>query len=99
MNKREKLKQAKRVEIVAAMFGHNELAKAATSLGDKVWHRLRIQTLEERLKELGGTIDITRDPVILTLPGHPINVSFTEDDIELMRQVVREHDAKKAATP
>ena len=90
--------RANRIDLVASIFGHNELAKLATTLGEKVYHNLVIQTLEQRLKEAGGELNIEHKPTILTLPHYPLHINFAENDIELMRQAVKEHDEKKGST-
>ncbi len=53
---------------------------------------LQIQPLP---KEDGQEVEIIHDQTILTLNQKPPYVRFSEKDIELMREAVREYDAKK----
>lgn len=79
---------------LAMMLGFNELAKTQDTLGRKLFCRLGCQQAEKSLRALGADISVERKPAVVTLPRPP-HVEFTEDDIELMRAAVAEHDRRK----
>ena len=91
----EDIKGHKLFQTIALLFGYNELAKQTDVLGEKVYFRLIRQQYEEMLKEDGQEVEIIHDQTILTLNQKPPYVRFSEKDIELMREAVREYDAKK----
>jgi hypothetical protein len=80
---------------LALIHGYNELAKASTVLGEKVWLRLARNQAEEMYLKLGGELKKTEDDVVLLIePKRLPCIKFTVKDIELMRETVRQHDAK-----
>lgn len=81
----------------AIIYGANDLATKAATLGEKVFWRLLREDAVRKFVELGGRADLTHDPVVLSLPGNPPHVTFTTRDIELMRATVAAHDAAPAA--
>ena len=83
--------------LTALVYGYNQLAAMQTVLGDKVFCRLAREKCVSALESLGCTIDRSKDCLpVLTIPRFP-RVNFNPEDIELMRAVVAEHDAKEAA--
>lgn len=82
------------LHVTAMMLGLNQLAADATVLGTKVFYRIMREEAHERFKQLGGEIDHLTEPPTLTLPTRP-EIKFYETDIEGMRQLVAEYDARK----
>ena len=84
----------------ALIYGYNELAKIAPTLGEKVYLRLMVKQAEELLKKHGGDIDIAegQDPVLVLNRTMPY-VNFYERDIEQMRACVAAYDDKKPPPP
>lgn len=86
---------------LALLHGYNAMAKQSNLLSEKVYCRLGVQAAERQLGLLGVAIerdDTDNGPVVLTLPHHPPYIEFRASDIELMRQAVANHDAKKNPT-
>lgn len=81
--------------MVALLLGYNELAKRATVLGEKVYWRMMVNAIEEKLKAEGAKFDMLRDPPMLVLSSHQPVIIFTEKDIEMMRETVRKYDEEK----
>lgn len=77
--------------LLALVFGYNELAKTAQSLGEKVFLRLARDAAEEDYRALGGELDRTNEEVVVTINEFP-KIAFTAKDIDLMRKAVEEHD-------
>ncbi len=94
----QQVRNAERWHTIALMFGYNELAKLATTLGEKVYCRLMRDRAEAEYKQLGGTDEIDRsgDKIVLVLSHVMPHVVFTEKDIEMMRAAVRAHDDERA---
>lgn len=92
--KKHKL-HASQWHFIALCFGYNELAKKAKLLGQKVYFRFARDHAQDELVKLGGSIDITREPTILTIKECMPHINFSEKDIEMMRETVKEYDAKK----
>ncbi len=91
------LKRARTHSLVALVFGYNELAKLAKPLGEKVYYRLARQNALEKLRASGGgDVNVTEDPIALslTLNDGPLSVNFYEKDIEAMRAAVAAFDAR-----
>jgi hypothetical protein len=87
-----------RYELVARIYGYNELAKLATNLGEKVYARLMRQEIERVLAaDYGVTITRPDDlgPTVLTLGQKPPFILFHARDIEMMRQAVAAYDAQE----
>ncbi len=85
---------------LATALGYNELAKLATSLGDKAYFRLlRDETNRRFVEEAGGNKDVfaIEDEVItIQVPYSSMpNIVFRARDVELMRDYVYEHDKKQ----
>ncbi|MEN6535464.1 MAG: hypothetical protein ABFD89_17505 [Bryobacteraceae bacterium] len=79
--------------LYAQWIGYNELARKSEKLGEKVFFRFVRAAVEVELVAAGLKIEITRDPVILTLDAKRPWIELTQADIELMRKCVAEHDA------
>jgi len=88
----ENLVQAARTDMLARALGYNELAKKAVTLGEKTYYRVARDMAVDKLRALGGTLDFTRTPILITLPGHNPEIAFNENDIELMREAVKRAD-------
>ncbi len=82
---------------LATIHGFNEMARMATSLGEKVFCRLARNEAEDVYKKLGGQIDRSSLPVVLTLPCHQPTVELTASDVGLMRKYIADLDAKRLA--
>jgi len=88
-----------RYHLLALAFGYNELAKAAPTLGEKVYCRLCRDRSREAYEKLGGKLEYreAEDDLVFALEGDErIYVRFKAADIEQMRKAVAEHDAKTA---
>ena len=81
---------------VALVFGYNELARRAETLGEKAFYRMARERANEDAEKLGVGVDIGDTVTVLTLPGGPPHIVFRDVDIELMRCTVAEHDAKES---
>lgn len=80
--------------MAATAVGFNELAKMGRTLGEKVYMRLFRDRAEELLTGAGHAAIFARDDAVAgVLPGPPF-IKFLASDIELMRQLVKEHDEK-----
>lgn len=91
----DNLRGHRRWHAAALCYGYNEFVKQAETLGQKVYFRAHRDSAEQNFIKLGGTVFLVRDPVILELPDQMPHVNFSEADIELMREAVREFDSKK----
>jgi hypothetical protein len=83
------------LSLLATCLGFNELAKQGKNLGQKVYYRLMRNTIQKRLLELGVEVKYTKQKVVLTLDSYGPLIEFSDDDIELMRIAVREHDDRE----
>lgn len=82
------------LELIASMIGHNELAKKATSLGEKIYHRLVRDFIIEKLRGLGVTVNATSESdTVLAVPFGGVTIELLESDIELMREAIAKWDA------
>lgn len=92
MGEKDKEEFARQWQKVAMVYGFNELANQAKTLGEKVFFRMARDTVEDALVEEGFEV-LKRDQTILQLPfpGPPF-IRFTEKDIELMRETVKQYD-------
>lgn len=81
---------------IALVFGFNELAKKATTLGEKVYFRAARDAANEVAREEGVMVNIAPVNAVLLLPGVPPRVTFSESDMVLMRAAVNEWFANKA---
>ena len=90
---------AERWHHLALVYGYNELAKLAETLGEKVFLRIARDHAEAECVRLGA--NITRPdglgPILVTLSETAPYVVFHERDIELMRAAVQTYDAAKSA--
>jgi hypothetical protein len=85
---------------IAVALGYNELAKTAKVLGEKVYFRLLRDKAADRIVELGGKAGLfSKDGTILEIetPDAMPSLKFRKEDIEIMREVVAAHDARKGA--
>ena len=79
---------------MATLYGANEFATKATTLGEKVFWRLVREDSLRKFRALGGVLAMTNEhESVLTLSTTPA-VTFDTRDIELMRAAVAAHDAK-----
>jgi hypothetical protein len=85
-------------DALALCFGYNELAKKASTLGERVFCRLGCDAAEKIVEECGGAIDRTGPEPILLLREHIPHVRFMPSDIEAMRAAVAEYDAARGKT-
>jgi hypothetical protein len=95
MEKRFSNRDEKLLQITALMLGLNQLASDAEKLGTKVFYRMLREEAYAEFTKLGGKIDKLTEPPTLHLITRP-EVKFYETDIEAMRELVREYDAKDA---
>jgi hypothetical protein len=79
----------------ALVFGFNELARMQQTLGQKLTCRIMRDAAEKQFRAAGGTIELINHEQVLTLPLGIGPVEFLPSDIEMMRQVVAEYDAKE----
>ena len=79
---------------VALVFGYNELAMRAETLGEKAFYRMARERANEDAERPGVGVNIGDAVTVLTLPGGPPHIVFRDVDIELMRRTVAEHDTK-----
>lgn len=82
---------------IAIVKGMNELAREAETLGEKTFFRLFRDKAQKHAAELGIEFQMNYNPIVVVLPGqmHP-EITFYEQDIELMRHAVAEWDARPA---
>lgn len=83
---------------MCVMLGANAAIKLEPNipLGTKVYFRLIRDQAQRAFIENGGKIDkVTLPGEILILPTQP-TITFYATDIEAMRALVAEHDAKRA---
>lgn len=81
---------------IAMVYGFNELARNAETLGEKVAFRLMVSKIEEWLVAHGVTIPKSSDnSVVLEIPCGPMTMQFRESDLELMRAAVAKLDAER----
>ena len=90
---KQNLKNAKMHMAAALIYGYNEMAKNAQTLGEKVYLRMAREDATEKFRALGGEVNVEFKQTILTICGDPVFIKFTVDDIELMRRTVAEYDA------
>jgi hypothetical protein len=93
---KEQIKNAKVTHLLALILGHNELAKQAVSLGEKMYHRLACEQYAEAVRELDHKFVISEsEPKLVTLGTERASVNLYPRDIELMRKAIAEYDAKE----
>jgi len=83
---------------LARMHGYNEMAKKASSLGERIFCRLARDAACETATALGASITCMRPgPILITLEAaaRP-RIDLYESDIELMREAVHKFDAARA---
>lgn len=81
----------------ATAFGFNELARRMSTLGEKVYFRLFRDSTEKQMVEAGfhPLFDHSAETITLAKPPY---ITFQDSDIELMRDLVKQHDAARAGT-
>jgi hypothetical protein len=90
---KNKKAEMKKWDLLALIFGYNELAKSSQTLGEKVYMRLARDAAEKQYRELGGELDRkAEDEVIVVLREAMPRVVFMKQDINLMREAIREYD-------
>ena len=83
------------LSLAITMVGANELAKLSATLGDKVFYRLLRDQAKKEYLALGGVIEQETQPgETIVLESNP-GFTFYESDIEAMRKLVADFDAKK----
>lgn len=83
-----------RMHAMLLMLGANEAVKDPNiPLGTKVFYRLVRDEAYEAFIKAGGKIDKLTSPETLVLETRP-ELKFYVTDIETMRKLVAEHDAK-----
>jgi hypothetical protein len=80
----------------ALVFGYNELAKEAKTLGEKVCFRMARSHAHDLLLELGGRVEMQGEAEILVLPDPMPRIAFAARDVEFMRRSVLEFDYESA---
>lgn len=80
---------------LALVYGYNELARKAETLGSKVYCRIARDDAEKTLIENGYAMKLNRKEPVLTLRHSLPYINFTEDDIALMRKFLEEQDKEK----
>jgi hypothetical protein len=85
------LDRIRKWDLLALIFGYNELAKTSKSLGEKIWCRLAREFAKEEFEKVGGKIEITKDKIICTISTLP-TIEFTVRDIELMKKAISDHE-------
>lgn len=91
----EERARLQRWDSLALVWGYNEMAKEAGSLGEKVFCRMARDAAAEQLRALGVEVKLTPgSPTVMTLGERPPFITFQAADIEAMRAVVAEFDAK-----
>lgn len=92
------MKNAEIAHLLALVFGHNELAKKAESLGEKVYHRLASENYVKALHKLGRAFVVHQpEGKFLEIKQGRACVTLYPRDIELMRKAIAEYDAKEKA--
>ena len=84
---------------LALVFGYNELARRAEKLGEKLYFRLARGIALDKLRAIGGTLQVDEDPIVLTLEAGPPKINLYEKDIEAMRAAVAAFDKSRGAQP
>lgn len=81
-----------RWQLLALVYGYNELAKKAETFGEKVYFRVARDVHEAELKKFGCEIQRTGDtgPVVLVLDHRMPHVQLEERDLGLMRSAVEQ---------
>jgi len=86
----------KRWHTLALIYGYNELAKVALTLGEKIYCSLIRGAYEGEYKKLGGKIEMQEtEPSVITITHHMPHINLYARDIELMRKAVADFDAMK----
>lgn len=83
---------------LALLHGYDAIKrKQTTSFGERVFCELALQQVKKILLELGVEIKESPTGKTLTLPHRLPFIVFEAEDIESMRALVAEYDAKKTA--
>lgn len=78
------MKNAEIAHLLALVFGHNELAKKAESLGEKVYHRLASENYVKALHKLGHAFVVHQgEDAILEIKQGRATVNLYPRDIEV----------------
>jgi hypothetical protein len=77
-------------DLLAMIFGYNELAKVARTLGEKVFLRMARDAAQRQYESLGGQIDRRDDETICTISEFP-KVEFSAKDIDLMKKAIDDY--------
>lgn len=82
--------------LAALVYGYNELARQQPTLGAKLYCRVRVEMYQKQLERTGQSriVDDGSNPIVLQIDSgmRPSELTFRENDIELMREVVRKFD-------
>lgn len=98
MNDDERLKNASAWMEAALIHGYNELAKTATTLGEKVYFRMARDASLASAQERGVMIKMAavEGPIVFEIGSAPPFIIFHERDIEGMRAAVAKFDQERA---
>ena len=93
---KKQLKDAKLHDLLALMIGHNELAKQAKTLGEKVYHRMASKLAMEEGNKLGMSWTTTQhEETLVTVGTARSGVELYPRDIELMKKAIAEYEQRK----
>lgn len=96
----ENLKSARLWHTLALLHGYDAIKRKRTAtFGERVYCELALQEVKKELATLGVTIEENKKGETLTLPHRLPFVTFEDEDMESMRALLAEYDAKKAAKP
>lgn len=85
-----------RWNLLALIYGYNELSKVAKSIGEKLYCRVIRREAVEEYRKLGGSIELKEgEASVVTLTHHIPHINLYPRDIELMREAVAEFDRMK----
>lgn len=91
------LKAARAWDAIARMHGYNEMSKLAKTLGERTYCRMCCDAACEEARSLGAEITRTQvgGQVVFEIHEASPSIAFRESDIEMMREAIRDFDAKK----
>ena len=81
--------------LIAGVYGFNQLASEAETLGEKLYYRLMREELIKHFTDAGGKIDVTREPAVLMMEGWRPYMNLTVSDEAQMRKYIQDQDINK----
>lgn len=93
----EQQKQAMAMHYAAQSIGYNEMAKMAKRLEEKAFFRVGREEAAALARSFGSDISYVQDQAVGHISSGGLQVHFLESDIEAMREIVANWDAKKGA--